>query len=99
MILNKATDVISLPDEKGKLYRFVVTCGIKGRAFEIKASDQRTKSEWIHAIKEVHINSLIYLHIRIYTNIHICIYTCMCVPMYACMYVFMYVRIYVCMYV
>ena len=53
MVLNKSTDVISLPDEKGKLYRFVVTCGVKGRAFEIKASDQRTKSEWMHAIKEV----------------------------------------------
>ena len=53
MVLNKATDVISLPDEKGKLYRFVVTCGVKGRAFEIKAPDQRTKSEWMHAIKEV----------------------------------------------
>jgi len=53
MVLNKATDVISIPDEKGKLYRFVVTCGIKGRAFEIKASDQRTKSEWMHAIREV----------------------------------------------
>ena len=53
MVLNKASDVISLPDEKGKLYRFVVTCGMKGRAFEIKAPDQRTKSEWMHAIKEV----------------------------------------------
>lgn len=52
MVLNKASDVISLPDEKGKLYRFVITCGLKGRAFEIKASDQRTKSEWLHAIRE-----------------------------------------------
>jgi len=74
MVLNKATDVVSLPDEKGKLYRFVVTCGETGRAFEIKASDQRTKSEWIHAIKEVrtYICSyvLIYVYIRTYVYIY-----------------------------
>ena len=65
MVLNRATDVISLPDEKGKLYRFVVTCGIKGRAFEIKASDQRSKSEWMHAIKEVRM-LLVQYDIRMY---------------------------------
>ena len=72
MVLNKATDVISLPDEKGKLYRFVVTCGIKGRAFEIKAADQRTKSEWMHAIKEVciYVRSCFYNFIVDFYNMH-----------------------------
>lgn len=74
MVLNKATDVVSLPDEKGKLYRFVVTCGLKGRAFEIKASDQRTKSEWMHAIKEVGIYSYISMYVCMYIHRYVCIY-------------------------
>ena len=54
MVLNSATKVFPLPDEKGKhLYRFVVTCGAKGKVFKISATDQRDKSEWLCAIKEV----------------------------------------------
>ena len=54
MVLNKANKVSSLPDEKGKpLYRFVVKCGLKGKVFVMSAADQRSKSEWLCAVKEV----------------------------------------------
>jgi len=54
MVLNSSTKVFGLPDEKGKpLYRFVVTCGAKGKVFVIAATDQRNKSEWLCAVKEV----------------------------------------------
>jgi len=52
MVLNKATKVSSLPDEKGKpLYRFVVKCGLKGKVFVMSAADQTSK--WLCAVKEV----------------------------------------------
>ena len=63
MVLNKATKVFPLPDEKGKpLYRFVVTCGLKGKVFVISASDQRSKSEWLCAVKEVNMITTHIVH-------------------------------------
>ena len=57
MVLNKSTKVYPISDEKGKpLYRFVVTCGATGKEFTISATDQRNKSEWVCAIKEVSID-------------------------------------------
>ena len=53
--LNYHSDVLGTPDEKNKLFRFVVICGDTKRAFEIKAPDQHTKNEWLQAIKKVYI--------------------------------------------
>ena len=54
MVLNSSTKVYPVQDEKGKpLYRFMVTCGASGKEFMISATDQRNKSEWLCAIKEV----------------------------------------------
>ena len=54
MVLNHATKVYPVSDEKGKpLYRFMVICGASGKEFMISATDQRNKSEWLCAIKEV----------------------------------------------
>ena len=53
-MLNSATKVYPVSDEKGKpLYRFMVTCGASGKEFMISATDQRNKSEWLCAVKEV----------------------------------------------
>ena len=51
--LNYHSDVLGAPDEKNKLFRFIVICGDSKRAYEIKAPDQQSKNEWLDAIKKV----------------------------------------------
>ena len=52
-VLNSKTDVKSIPDKGKRKCLFEVTCGHTGTPFEISADDQRTKHEWILAIKKV----------------------------------------------
>ena len=66
-MLNSATKVFPLPDKKGKpLYRFVVTCGGSGKVFKISATDQREKSEWLCAIKEVSMLNCLLVYVCMY---------------------------------
>ena len=53
LVLNGRTEVDSLPDKGSKKYMFRVTCGHTGTPFLIYADDQRSKHEWILAIKRV----------------------------------------------
>ena len=85
MVLNKVTKVFPLPDKKGKhLCRFIVTCSASGKVFKISATDEREKSEWLCAIKEVSI--LKYnVHMYVCTYVHMCVHVCACVCVYVCM--------------
>ena len=55
LVLNSNTEVKGISDRGKKRCLFEVTCGHTGVAFEISADDQRSKHEWILAIKKVHI--------------------------------------------
>lgn len=55
--LNYYSDVLGTPYEKNKLFRFIVICGDSKRAFEIKAPDQNSKTQWLQAIKKVLLNT------------------------------------------
>ena len=41
----------NIADSKVAKCRFDVTCGFSERIYELEASDQRTKNEWISVIK------------------------------------------------
>ena len=71
MVLNSATKMFPLPDKKGKsLYGFIITCGESRKIFKISATDQRERSEWLCAIKEVSMLN--------------CVCTCVCVCVCVC---------------
>ena len=53
LILNSKTEVKGIPDRGKRKCIFEVTCGLSGKLFEISADDQRTRQEWILAIKKV----------------------------------------------
>ena len=44
-----------MPDRGKKKFCFQVTCGHTGKPFEITADNQRSKHEWMLAIKKVSI--------------------------------------------
>ena len=52
-MLNGNTDVKSMPDKGKRMYCFEVTCGKTGVPFEICSDDQRSKHDWMLAIKKV----------------------------------------------
>ena len=52
-MLNSNTEVKGIADKGKKRYMFEVTCGHTGKNFEIFADDQRSKHEWMLAIKKV----------------------------------------------
>ena len=92
MVLNNATKVYPLPDEKGKpLYRFIVTCGAKGKVFKISATDQREKSEWLCAIREV---GIYLFYFKYYLFVCVYLFTYVCMHLYA---VCIHVCVFVCM--
>ena len=53
LVLNGNTEVKSMPDKGKRMYCFEVTCGKTGTPFEICSDDQRSKHEWMLAIKKV----------------------------------------------
>ena len=89
MVLNKVTKVFPLPDKKGKhLCRFIVTCSASGKVFKISATDQREKSEWLCAIKEVSILKYnVHMYVCTYVRACMCMCVCLCVYVYICVYV------------
>ncbi|XP_064394546.1 uncharacterized protein LOC135341815 [Halichondria panicea] len=52
LVLNGNTEVKSIPDKGKRRFCFHVTCGHTGTPFEIAAEDQRTKHEWMLAIRK-----------------------------------------------
>jgi len=60
LMLNSKTTVTSLPDRGKKKCLFEVVCGHTGTPFEIMAADQRTKHEWMLAVKKVCMSVMFY---------------------------------------
>ena len=48
----------SMPDKGKRMYCFEVTCGKTGVPFEMCSDDQRSKHEWMLAIKKVLIRGI-----------------------------------------
>ena len=53
MVLNNKTEVKEIPDQGKRLFCFEVICGKTGKCFEISADDEKSRHEWILAIKKV----------------------------------------------
>ena len=58
LALNGNTEVKSMADKGKRMYCFEVTCGKTGVPFEICSDDQRSKHEWMLAIKKVSLLSV-----------------------------------------
>lgn len=53
IILASQTHVSSLEDKGGRKHLFFVRCGQSGKEYEISADDNRSRNEWLLAIKKV----------------------------------------------
>ena len=53
IILNSKSQIESIPDSKNGKCRFTVTCGEKNVSYEMEASSQKEKNEWINLIQAV----------------------------------------------